>query len=345
MPVVGWLAALLLAPSAAFARQPLVIVAEATADAGITAAEIRKAVTAELGEDAAEPSGENATASDVLFIATNARRAVLAFCPNNPNDGEVRRRTIELPDDSNDRKKTIAWIALNLVRNQVADLGGIEPSPHPTEPPAQKPAPALPANQGSPPPASQPSEDAHSASAPTVQAELDDHAPSPWRVAAFAGYSMHFIGSDFHSNWGWAPWRGGTEWQVELTKRMAGWTVGAALDAGDQDLPAFGIAAIVGDEWRRGKLGLEATAGLGLELTRRETYNIEVVASSTTGQSSTATISHDLRPRIYGRGNASLVWHSGRETDLLLRLALHVETDDRVYTYATALLGLRLTLP
>lgn len=186
MPVVGWLAALLLAPSAAFARQPLVIVAEATADAGITAAEIRKAVTAELGEDAAEPSGENATASDVLFIATNARRAVLAFCPNNPNDGEVRRRTIELPDDSNDRKKTIAWIALNLVRNQVADLGGIEPSPHPTEPPAQKPAPALPANQGSPPPASQPSEDAHSASAPTVQAELDDHAPSPWRVAAFA---------------------------------------------------------------------------------------------------------------------------------------------------------------
>jgi hypothetical protein len=155
--------------------------------------------------------------------------------------------------------------------------------------------------------------------------------PSPWRVAAFAGYSMHFIGSDFGSNWGWAAWDGGIEWQIELTRRMAGWTVGAALDVGDRDLPAFGIAAVVGDEWRRGKLGLEATAGLGLELTRRAT-------GSSQG-------SYDLRPRIYGRGNATLVWHAGRTTDLMLRLALHVETDDWTYTYATALLGLRLNLP
>ena len=156
---------------------------------------------------------------------------------------------------------------------------------------------------------------------------------------------MHFIGSDFRSNWGWAPWRGGTEWQIELTKRMLGWMVGAALDVGDQDLPAYGIAGIVGDEWRRGKLGLEATAGLGLELTRRGVYNLQVVNSSTTGQSTTASMSSDLGPRIYGRGNAALVWHSGRAADLLFRLALHVETDDRVYTYATALLGLRLNLP
>jgi hypothetical protein len=151
---------------------------------------------------------------------------------------------------------------------------------------------------------------------------------------------MHFLGSDFHSNWGWAPWDGGTEWQIELTRRMTGWTVGAALDVGDYDLPALGIAAIVGDEWRRGKLGLEATAGFGLELTRRATRTYQVSDSTVT-----YVISYDLRPRIYGRGNATLVWHAGRTTDLLLRLALHVETDDRTYTYATALLGLRLNLP
>jgi len=158
--------------------------------------------------------------------------------------------------------------------------------------------------------------------------------PSPWRVAGFAGYSMHFIGSDFHSNWGWAPWRGGTEWQMELTRRMAGWTVGAALDVGDS---VEGVVGILGDEWRWGRLGLEATAGIGLELTSR--------VVTTLRQDGSTNISTDFQHRIYGRGNATLVWHAGRTTDLLLRLALHVETDDRAYTYATALLGLRLNLP
>jgi hypothetical protein len=158
--------------------------------------------------------------------------------------------------------------------------------------------------------------------------------PSPWRVAAFAGYSMNFIGRDFRSNWGWAPRDNGTEWQLELTKRMAGWTVGAALDVSDY---VQGVAGILGDEWRWGRLGLEATAGIGLELTTR--------LVTTWSQDGSRTISTALQPRIYGRGNATLVWHAGRTTDLLLRLALHVETDDRTYTYATALLGLRLNLP
>jgi hypothetical protein len=158
---------------------------------------------------------------------------------------------------------------------------------------------------------------------------------------------MHFIGSDFGSNWGWAPWRGGTEWQVELTKRMAGWTVGAARDVGDQDLPVGGVAGILGDEWRWGRLGLEATAGIGLELTRRAVRTLQYDTNSSTpgGVSTSIVTSVDNQPRIYTRGNSTLVWHAGRATDLLLRLALHVETDDRVYTYATALLGLRLNLP
>jgi hypothetical protein len=343
---VVWLVAHLVAPRFAFAGQPLVVVAEATADAGLTSNEIRKAVTTELGEAVADNADERAATPDVLFIAASARRAVLVFCPNDPISDDVRRRTIELPDDIGDRRKTIAWIALNLVKNQVADLGGAAPRPldadAPTAPPASVAPPSL-----QPPPLVPPStEDARVGAAPTVTVKSDGHAdtPSAWTIAAFGGYSMRFIGSDFRSNYGWAPYRMGTEWQIEATKRVADWNLGVALDIGEQDSPAGGVAGVIGDEWRRGRLGLEVTAGAGLELTGRPT-RVAQTEYSTQGYSSSIVTSTDLRLRPYGRGNAALVWHAGRAADLIVRLALHVETDNRTYTYATALLGLRIRLP
>jgi hypothetical protein len=126
---------------------------------------------------------------------------------------------------------------------------------------------------------------------------------------------------------------------------MGSWTAGLALDLGEYDTPLAGLAGFVGDGWQRGKWRLEGTAGAGLELTTRLVISAGQTCDSRTGCYSSLDRSTELRPRLYGRGNLTLAWRGLRSVDIMLRLALHVETDDQAYSYGTALLGLRMNLP
>jgi hypothetical protein len=337
---VLWPALLLLPTSRAVAGQPLLVVAELTPDAAVSAEEIRAQVAAELGDAVVGPADlEGATAVGTLIVEVDARAAILAF---HPREGAIRRRRVDLPADRHGRRKTIAWVAENLVRDQAAGVGEarvdqapVGPPEAPTAPPA--PLPAVPAASSSRSPAS-PAADLPVAAA---QAQATSEVPSRWSLAVSGGPTLRFIGI----NWHWAPSRGGNEWQIEAHRSMGTWTAGLALDLGEYDTPLGGLAGFLGDGWERKHWRLEGTAGLGLELTKRQVPTTHQTYDSRTGYSSVVDVSTELRPRLYGRGNLTLAWRRLRPVDFTLRLALHVETDDQTYCYGAALLGLRMNVP
>ena len=99
----------------------------------------------------------------------------------------------------------------------------------------------------------------------------------------------------------WDPWRNGVEYELEAKRTLWDWTVGVALDMGPVDEPTLALGAFIGDGWQRGRLRLDATAGLGLELTDRQLATQTSVVDSTNGTSTVARI--HLR-RTTGRGYA-----------------------------------------
>ena len=339
LPRVLWPAWLLLPTSPALAGEPLLVVVEATADAAVSAEEIRADVAAELRNGVVGPTAlEGGTSAEVLIIEVDARTAVLAF---QPRAGAIRRRKIDLPADAPGRRKTIAWLAQNLVKDQVAGLPEGATEQTPLSAPAT--VPPTPSPLEPPPPASPPT--AHpEADLPVVAAKAQPAAESRsrWSLAVSGGPSLHVMG--YNWDW-WAPRRGGNEWQIEAQRSMDTWTAGLALDFGENDTPLAGLAGFVGDGWQRGKWRIEGTAGLGLELTTRFVRSLHQTVDSQTGTSTVADRSTELRPRLYGRGNLTLAWRALRSVDFMLRLALHVESDDQMYSYGSALLGLRMNLP
>lgn len=339
LPMVLWPAWLLLPSSPALASEPLLVVVESTADAAASPEEIRADVAVELGCPVLGPTDlEGGTNAEALIVNVDARTAILAF---QPSTGAIRRRKIDLPADAPGRRKTIAWLAQNLVKDQVAGLpeaatDQTRPSAPVTAPPA--PSPLEPPPPASPPPA-HPDVDfpAVATKAPPAEESL-----SRWRLAVSGGPSLHVMG--FNWDW-WAPRRGGNEWQIEAQRSMGTWSAGLALDLGEYDTPLAGLAGFIGDGWQRGTWSIEGTAGLGLELTTRFVHTSRQTMDSQTGTYAVSELSTELRPRLYGRGNLTLAWRGLRSVDFMLRSSLHVETDDQAYSYGSALLGLRMNLP
>jgi hypothetical protein len=232
---------------------------------------------------------------------------------------------------------------MNLVKDQVAGLLGDSSHANALAPlPPTKAEVAAPADVK--PLVLAPVKNAEAATEPAVAAELREPSQpqSLWSLSAFAGPSMHFIDNHHLTS----PWGSGREYQLEAQRTLQDWTVGAALDMGDGVLmPVVALAAFIGDGWQRGRLRLDASAGLGLELTDRMLINCTYVDSSITGQSSSCARSYELRPRLYGRGNLTLLWSVRRTFSLTLRVALHLETDVLAYSSGSALLGLCMNLP
>jgi len=119
-----WVAFFALLCGTAHAGEPLLVVVERAPDASLTPDEVRTAVAAETQETVAAALDANVDAnSEALIVAVDAHRAVLTF---RPRQGNARRRQIDLPARHNDQLKTIGWIALNLMRNQLEGLVGEE---------------------------------------------------------------------------------------------------------------------------------------------------------------------------------------------------------------------------
>jgi hypothetical protein len=339
-----WLAFCSLLCGTAHAGEPLLVVVEQAPDASVTPDEVRTAVAAEAQETVVAALDTSVDAnSGALIVAIAAHRAVLTF---RPRQGNARRRQIDLPAGHNDQLKTIGWIALNLVRNQLEGLVAEEQTKKgstataiPPDSQAERPL-SLPLE---PPPAPSPPV-AYPTTLPAPlpnMAEESTKPSSPWSISLVAGPRMY----PYDYNWTWVHWHDGNEWQMEAQRDYEGWTLGAALDMGPNDRPAAGLAGFVGSGWQWRRIRLEGTAGLGLELAQRRTRDDVATESSVNGPSSTTTISWALRPVLYGRANTSLLWQVHRSVSLMLRLALHLESESIVYCYGAALLGLRIQLP
>jgi len=334
-----WPALLVLPTSLAQASEPILVVVEATPDAALSADDIRAEVTAELGVPVLGPSEmEGTTSAETLIIEIGARAAVLVF---HPRDGAIRRRKIDLPADDPGRRKTIAWLAQNLVKDQVAGLPEVTSKQTQVEQPVAAPPPSSPLEP--PPHSPRPPQRAPEDLPVTAEkAQPTAEARSLWSIAVSGGPTLHFL---TNLGWKWDPWRSGNEWEIEAQRSMGTWTAGVALDFGEQDIPLVGLAGFVGDGWQRGNWRLEGTVGAGLEYTNRRVATVHQSVDSRTGAYTTMDVSTELRPRLYGRGNLTLAWRGMRSVDFTLRLGLHVDTDDKMYSYGTALLGLRMNLP
>ena len=337
----AWPGLLLLISTRAWAGEPLVVVVEASADSGVTPEVVRVAVAKEIAGPVADSSDPTVDGnSETLVIAIKEKEAVLSL---RTREGALRRRSIALPEEHADRVRTLAWVSMNLVKDQVAGLLG-DATDTDAKAPALMPLPtktaaATPAEVKPPVPAPE----------PTVAAQLPEPSqpPSSWSLSAFAGPSMHLISPVPGTNHlAWSLWRQeGLEYELEAQRPLWDWTAGVALDMGASDLPVVALAAFIGDGWQRGRLRLDTTAGLGLELTDRRVSNCTVVNSSVTGQSTSCSASPEMRPRLYGRGNLTLLWSVRRTIAVSLRVALHLATDDLYFWYGSALLGVRMNLP
>jgi hypothetical protein len=352
-----WFALVLLLSGEARAAGPLMVVVEPS-NAFLAPDDVRAAVAAEMRASVLAPLEESAEATgDVLIVAVTRRRAVLTF---RTRQGEMRRRSIDLPEGRKDQLRTLGWIAVNLVTNQVDGLAEQRPATGeemPLMPAAASanelpsPAPKQQSTALEPPPPPQPPAQVPVAfPVPVEVAKTDDLIKTDWSVSAFLGPRMSFWGPGYPESrlpwkWTWSPYYGGQEFDLEIQKRYADWQLGAALDMGQYDRPAFALAVFVGNGWGWRKLRLDGNIGLGLEIVNRPTYTVTETNSTTTGTSSYATVTSDLRPRPFGRGNITLAWQMRPAVALLLRLGLHLSPDSVSYCYGAALLGLRVNIP
>ena len=347
-----WFALVLLLGGEALAAGPLMVVVEPS-NASLAPDDVRAAVAAEMRASVLAPLEESAEATgDVLIVAVTRRRAVLTF---RTRQGEMRRRSIDLPNGRKDQLRTIGWIATNLVTNQVEGLAGqrsatSEETPlapaadSANEQPSPTPKQQVTALEPPPPPVPV------AFPVPVEVAKTDDLVKTGWSVSAFLGPRMSFLGPGYPESrlpwkWTWSPYYGGEAFDVEIQKSYADWQLGVALDIAQNDQPAFALAAFVGDGWQWRRLRLEGTVGLGLQLYDRPVRTSVYTDSSATGSSSQTTISTELRPGLYGRGNVTLAWQWRPAVALLLRLGLHLSPDSVEYCYGAALLGLRVNIP
>lgn len=343
-PIIFWVACAVatFAAMPASAAEPLLVVVETDAGARMSADEARAAVASELDAPVVGP-GEPflATSSGTLIVHVGDRSARLTY---EPQAGASRHREIALPKPHEERLKTVAWIALNLVKDQVGapdDEGGVSrrAEPLPALEPPRPTTPTTPPTPPAPPPAT-----AHPfGDTPTVGEPARSHEPSSlWKLGFFGGPTVHA----FMAGLGWRHdfWRSGNEWQIEVTRSLGDFATGVALDMGEQGIPTAGLAAYVGDGWQWRRLRLEATLGAGLELTRRRVSTTHQHYDSS-GVSESVDVTTESRPQAYGRGNLTLAYRLGRTLDVVLRLALHLDSDDKIYSYGIAMLGLRVNLP
>jgi hypothetical protein len=347
LPRWRWLAFFFLLCGTTQAGEPLLVVVEPAPGASVTPDEVRAAVASETQEAVAAALNADIDAnSEALIVAVDAHRALLTF---RPRQGDARRRQIDLPVGHHDQLKTIGWIALNLVRDQVQGLVGVgRPDSTGTSAPASA-SPSTPLAQDQspsnldPPPAT-PQQPKSAMEPPAVQSAKMEEASkpiSPWSASMFAGPSMF----PFDFGWRWSHYRPGNEWQLEVQRSYQDWTLGVALDLGAIDMPVAGLAGFVSDGWRWHTLRLDGAAGIGLELTTRITTESQLTNNSQTGMLATSTIRTGLRPSVYGRTNATVVWQVRPSVALMLRLGFHLETESVAYCYGSALLGLRVNLP
>ena len=342
----------------------LVVVVEG--DGGGTKVEapddVRRAISEELGQPVLSPSDPAAgEASRVLLVAIGPQRIAMSLRAGDPfqPQAEAISRTVAAPPERNARLERIAWLAGNLVRDQVAAI---------VDETAMRPS-GAPANSGAqtqPPPVTPPEPPRTSAPEPAGSRHTGDadvsRAASPPISVARSGWSVTAAGGMAGAVWtrtgpGLLDFQSymfptGAAWQVEVARRatpqsptFAGVLEMGPDNSGDGLGHVAGAAATVGSTWDRQKWYAEATVGIGVEAVRTTVHTFSATTSSTTGTASMTTVTTTTLPRLYARGTAGIGMPLSPSLDAVTRLTAHVSTESLGDCFLALTIGVRLRLP
>jgi hypothetical protein len=331
-------------------ERPLLVSVEVEPGGTADAAQVRRAIGAELGRPVvavAQKEGTPGADPDLLLVSVSRDRVVLSM---HRRADETVARDLPVPADRGARLRAIAWLAGNLARDQAspflqasADFGAPPPAPEPPAAPEPAAAPQTPATE--PPPVAAPPLPNSPPADSTVRAAGPAPAETPeraWSVLLAAGPGVYVERQlDF-----WK--KAGISLQLEVVKhRPDHWIWGLGLDYGVEDGRGAGLFAQGGLEARWRRLRFDAVAGLGIESANvtESTTSISTLPDGTTQQVISTTVqSSQLAP--FGRVFASASFALTPSWDLVVRGGAHrtfVDYGDNS-TFRGAV-GLRYNIP
>ena len=291
------------------ADEPLLVVVEVAPGLDVDAAEIRRAIGAELrSETIAQMKSPDEPPRRALIIALDRDRISMSL---RANDAVRVARVIPAPAEHAARLRAIVWLAGNLARDQVTPI--VAETPLATPPLATIPPAAGLTPDTEPPQLAVITGPGSDVSAISTQArDTRISAPHLWTIGAADGPTTNFPLCKQPGATGWptpcAPLSVyGTAWRLELQRRARseGFFEGAALEgtAGSTFSPQLiGAAAFVGSSRRLARWTFESTFGVGLELSSIGTSVLTATQSSSSGFVSNITTSPSLRPALSADG-------------------------------------------
>jgi hypothetical protein len=342
---------------------PLLVVVEAPPALDADAAEIRRAIGAELRSQTIAPMKTSAASPGrALIVALDRERIAMSL---RAGDATPVARSIPAPPEHAARLRAIAWLAGNLARDQVSPIVAEAPIEMPalaTLPPAaMPPATAEPSQASVPYPATEPPPVADATN--VISAHPRDERPSGsarWSVGVAYGPTSYFpvismpnpgrpnltVKDPFNSGF----WAGlsGSAWRLDVQRCTgpAGLFVGAALEgtAGDNAPQVLGVMAFVGTAKHLGRWSFEPIIGAGLELASTEEFSTTSTESSSDGVTNSTTVGSAIRPALYADGAVAVAHPVSDSLDAIFRLGLHTTTAQFDDWFLSATLGLRYNL-
>jgi hypothetical protein len=125
--------------------------------------------------------------------------------------------------------------------------------------------------------------------------------------------------------------------QLEAHRHGGPWFVGAAVDLGPRHIHPFGVALVVGRHVRAGRVGAEASVGVGEQAFIDRTYWFDVGPPGYT---------EETRAAAYARVSCAATYQLTTLLDLLAQVGGHLTATTRSEAgFALASLGLRVKLP
>ena len=327
----------------------LVIVEDATPGPRIESpAEVRRAIAEELSEPVLSPSDRHADgASRVLLVALGPQSIAMSLRASEGTRplADVVTRALPAPHERDARLQRIAWLAGNLVRDQVTALvpaaPTVEAGPADERAPVTQPPP-VPASSPAASPTGQDVTLSRSAATPPAPA-----VPIGWSVMAAGGMGGMVLPNQGLSDFQAYQFLRGAAWQVEVAHRASagGTMLGGAIDAGPSERHTIGVAAFWGATWEHRRWSLEATGGIGLEALRTLVQTQSFSNSSTMGTTAVLESSTGTVPGLYARGTLGAGTPISSSLDVVARLTGHLSTEALSDDFLALTAGIRLRLP
>lgn len=317
------------------AGSPLLVAVEVAPGIDIRPRDVRETVAAEIGTPVVG-AWEPTPADDVLLVALEPREIRMSL---HVRSAPVVMRAIDAPTDRPGRLRSIAWLAGNLVRDQVGPIvASASTSPSAAD--------ARPATE--PPPVQAPESPVAAAPAAIASSSLarrqDPYPHATWAVTAAGGGSLsiqetlvrgvHF-GNTFKIE---------ARHQTSPESLFYGMALEVGPDVGVQH--DFGGTAFVGSDWRRRWFFLEGDLGLGIEAlttTQIETTYMTLPDGSVVNFNQSTTVEHS--PGLYARFQGTAGVRVAAAFDVVAQLGLHLSSTGGYGSFVGSMVGVRLRLP